>query len=255
MKKLILISALLFSFNISAEKCIGSPVQNQFLVKLTEILWKDCSGILTFSNGSKYIGSFKNGEPSGFGTLYYKNDTDQSVTGIFIDGKINGNGTMSAKDGYFYFGNFKNGLRHGRGFSEYSNGSKYNETYSKGKRLTISKTELQLATEAAERARLNYEEELVKYNRRQNNARAAQALTNLGSALLGGTPPKVRHGRSSLARSTLCPDRTYVSGSRCNLNPDGSYTSGSRSTLCPDGTYVSGTRCHLMPDGSYISSN
>ena len=254
MKKLLLISAVLFSFNISAENCLGSPVKNQLLVKITEILWKDCRGNLTYSDGSKYIGSFKDGKPSGFGTLYYKNDLDQIVTGTFINGKINGNGTMSAKDDYFYIGQFKDGFRHGRGFSKYPDGSEYNETYSKGIRLTISKTKLQLATEATERARLKYEEELAKYNRRQNNARAAQALTNLGSALLSGRPPKVKHGRGSITNS-LCPDGSYVSGDRCNLNPDGSYTSGSRSTLCPDGSYVSGSTCHLMPDGSYIGSN
>jgi hypothetical protein len=42
---------------------------------------------------------------------------------------------------------------------------------------------------------------------------------------------------NSYGGSTMCPDGSYVSGTRCNL--------------CPNGQYVSGS-CVLMPNGQYI---
>ncbi len=39
------------------------------------------------------------------------------------------------------------------------------------------------------------------------------------------------------------------------LTPGGTYVPGrGKVTLCPDGTYVAGSRCILAPDGSYVGS-
>ena len=276
MKKIFILSLLLFSFNGWAETCIGSPVKNRLFFSIVKVLWDDCRGELTFTDGKKYIGPFENSEPNGRGRLLYNNDQETIITGQFIDGKINGFAILRTNSEYSYFGQFKNGLPHGQGNS-IINGQMYEEYYMNGKRITLTSNR-QSSNERLNILKDLYNETLDEMNR-QNNARA---LIDLGSALLRGTPPKVKHGRSSTPsrlcpdgtyvsggqcnlnpdgsytsgkRSTLCPDGTYVSGGQCNLNPDGSYTSGKRSTLCPDGTYVSGTRCNLMPDGSYIGSN
>lgn len=52
--------------------------------------------------------------------------------------------------------------------------------------------------------------------------------------------------------STMCPDGTYVSGSRCIMTPDGTFVGG-RPQLAPDGTYVGG-RPQMAPDGSYVGT-
>jgi hypothetical protein len=61
----------------------------------------------------------------------------------------------------------------------------------------------------------------------------SQALLNLGQQLERmGTPMKYRNQNTA-----MCPDGSYVSGTKC--------------TLCPNGQYVAG-RCSLMPNGQYI---
>ncbi len=61
----------------------------------------------------------------------------------------------------------------------------------------------------------------------------SQALLNLGQQLERmGASMKYRN-----QNTTMCPDGSYVSGTRC--------------TLCPNGQYVAG-RCSLMPNGQYI---
>ena len=50
--------------------------------------WKDCHGTLTYKDGSKYVGEFKDGKFSGQGTFTYKDGT--TYFGEFIEGKSNG---------------------------------------------------------------------------------------------------------------------------------------------------------------------
>lgn len=53
-------------------------------------------------------------------------------------------------------------------------------------------------------------------------------------------------------RPQLAPDGRYVAGSP-RLAPNGTYVGGGgRTTICPDGSYVGGTRCILTPNGRYV---
>lgn len=49
---------------------------------------------------------------------------------------------------------------------------------------------------------------------------------------------------------TMCPDGSYVAGTRCWIAPNGQYLAGPP-TIAPDGTYVVGTP-RITPNGSYI---
>lgn len=64
---------------------------------------------------------------------------------------------------------------------------------------------------------------------------------------------------STASASTMCPDGSYVSGTRCNLTPNGTYVGSGNGhnsmTICPDGSYVSGNRCNLTPSGGYIGGS
>ena len=74
MKKLlaILVLSLLVCNIAQAKECEGSPlVEKKSTLILFKIFvkWKDCHGTLTYKDGSKYVGEFKNGRLSGQGTF------------------------------------------------------------------------------------------------------------------------------------------------------------------------------------------
>ena len=85
----------------------------------------------------------------------------------------------------------------------------------------------------------------------------AQVLCPDGSYVSMGPCRLCRDGSyvSATGACTLTPAGTYIpkeSGGP-KLAPDGTYVPGGAPTiLCPDGSYVSGTRCVLAPDGSYV---
>ena len=61
MKKFVLVAGLLLiASNGWAEECVGNPKS-----------WHDCVGTLTYSNGSNYVGEFKDGKKHGQGTFTY----------------------------------------------------------------------------------------------------------------------------------------------------------------------------------------
>ncbi len=77
------------------------------------VRWNDCQGTVTSTDGSKYIGEFRNNRPSGQGTLTW---TDGSkYVGEFSNGKMNGQGTLTWPDGRKYVGGFTNGGMNGQG--------------------------------------------------------------------------------------------------------------------------------------------
>jgi len=99
MKKLILISALMFSFNSWAE-CISGNCFNG-------------EGTYIWSNGDQYIGGWKNGNKHGKGTYTYA--LGYQYIGEFKNGKVHGQGTMSSPDGNPNPLEFKNGELIGAG--------------------------------------------------------------------------------------------------------------------------------------------
>ncbi len=70
-------------------------------------------GTYTFSDGSKYIGQYKNGVPYGHGSYTYSDGT--KYVGEHSNGTFEGQGEFTDKAGKRYVGGFKNGKTHGKG--------------------------------------------------------------------------------------------------------------------------------------------
>ena len=108
--------------------------------------WTNCFGTLTFANGEKYVGEYKDGKNNGQGTYTYPDgrkyvgewkDSKKNGQGTFTfldgrkyvgewkDGKNNGLGAFTYANGDQYIGNYLDNARHGRGTQTYANGSKY----------------------------------------------------------------------------------------------------------------------------------
>ena len=68
-------------------------------------------GTLTYPDGRKYEGQFRNGLKDGSGVLTFPGG--ETYTGDFTKGRMHGNGTLSYPDGQHYEGQFKNGLPDG----------------------------------------------------------------------------------------------------------------------------------------------
>jgi len=79
-------------------------------------------GILTYSDGDKYVGEWKDGQKNGQGTYTWSNGN--KYLGEYKDGKKHGQGTMTWK-GLKYVGEYKDGKQHGQGTKTYSDGEKY----------------------------------------------------------------------------------------------------------------------------------
>jgi hypothetical protein len=71
------------------------------------------SGTMTFKDGSKFVGTFKNWHPVN-GTLSLKNGA--SYQGDFgQNGRMDGQGTLTTAEGDRYIGAFKDGKQEGQG--------------------------------------------------------------------------------------------------------------------------------------------
>jgi len=82
---------------------------------------EDPSGTFIWANGSKYIGSWKNGAKNGQGTTtYFNGDT---YVGEWKNGVHSGQGTYNWLNGGKYAGEWKNGKRHGYGTSYNADGT------------------------------------------------------------------------------------------------------------------------------------
>lgn len=83
--------------------------------------WNDCEGVQEW-NGVKYEGEFKNSLFDGRG----KYTSDAFIyEGIWKEGKLHGQGTLTRTNGNIYIGEFKDGKKHGLGTKTLSNGTKY----------------------------------------------------------------------------------------------------------------------------------
>ena len=69
-------------------ECEGSPTQDNTILNK----WIDCQGTMTYADGRKYVGEWK-------------------------DGKRHGQGAYTNSGGYQYFGEWKDDKRHGQGSS------------------------------------------------------------------------------------------------------------------------------------------
>lgn len=93
MKKLLLITAFLFSIDSQAQTtCPTDP----------SVRWHDCVGTSTWAIGSQYVGAFQDDKRHGQGTYTYNNG-DQYI-GEYQDGKWHGQGTFTCANGAKYVG-------------------------------------------------------------------------------------------------------------------------------------------------------
>ena len=93
---------------------------------------KILKGISIYPGGAKYIGTFKNYEPDGYGTFFWTNG--DKYYGEWKDGKSHGNGTKVWANGRKYLGTFKDDKLHGKGTMFYPDGKKYEGEFINGKR-------------------------------------------------------------------------------------------------------------------------
>ena len=85
---------------------------------------------ITFADGSKYVGEFKDGKEHGQGTYTWPDGA--KYVGEFRDGKRNGQGTYTYADGAQYVGEYKDDKYHGQGTYTLSDGRRYVGEYKIG---------------------------------------------------------------------------------------------------------------------------
>lgn len=78
-------------------------------------------GTLTFPNGAKYVGEYKDNRPHGQGVRTFPDG--QKQVGEFRDGKLNGQAIITFASGRKYVGECADDKRHGQGTLYDSNGS------------------------------------------------------------------------------------------------------------------------------------
>ena len=88
-------------------------------------------GVITFPDGSKFVGEYKDGEKNGQGTFTFS--WGQKYVGEWKDGEKNGRGTTTWTDGYQYVGYFKD--------DEPWNGTYYNNNGKKEYKLVNGEIE------------------------------------------------------------------------------------------------------------------
>jgi hypothetical protein len=97
----------------------------------SEAFRSKCEGILTFADGSRYIGEFNDGMPNGQGKLIYTNGAQYE--GQVRDGVPNGQGAYLYSNGMHYSGQFLNGLPNGKGTLTLPDGSQFTGEFKDGK--------------------------------------------------------------------------------------------------------------------------
>jgi len=123
-----MISALFGSF--------GAVVASDLPACPSSGYFHNCFGTYTYSDGSKYVGEWKDGNLNGQGTLTYGPNSKwagDKYVGEFKDDKRHGQGTYTHSNGEKYVGGWKDNKRHGQGTYTYRNGDKYVGEFKDGK--------------------------------------------------------------------------------------------------------------------------
>jgi S1-C subfamily serine protease len=95
-------------------------------------------GTLTFPNGAIYVGTFKNDKLSGQGAFTYPNGTKH--VGEYRQNKPNGQGILYYNNGDKYVGIFRKGKRHGEGRMIFANGEIKEGDWDNGKLIPTEST-------------------------------------------------------------------------------------------------------------------
>jgi cell division septation protein DedD len=99
-------------------------------------------GDMSYPDGSKYEGQWKDGRTQGQGTYTYADGG--KYVGQWKDGTKNGHGIYTAPDNYKYVGQFKDGKTCGQGLMIFPDGSKYEGEWKNGKFITNVRPEKEL---------------------------------------------------------------------------------------------------------------
>jgi len=127
------ISAIFSSSVHHNEKMVASEIlENGEIFTGKLINGKPISGNISWPNGARYIGSWKDNLFDGKGI--YTDENGSTFTGIFVKGKLNGEGSIVRNNGYLYNGYFENGLAEGEGKEKDSKFNWYEGTFSQGKK-------------------------------------------------------------------------------------------------------------------------
>ena len=131
-----LLSVLAIDLHASdLSECKGSPLEVDSKNDTSKELrnsWTNCSATLTYVNGDKYVGLYKDGKRTGQGTYTWAEG--HKYVGEHKDSKAHGQGTFTYADGDKYVGEFKDDKRHGQGTYTSANGDKYVGEYKDDKR-------------------------------------------------------------------------------------------------------------------------
>ncbi len=92
--------------------------------------WDSCFGAYSFTDGSEYLGEWREDAPNGNGT--YKKPSGFTYVGQFKNGDFDGIGTATWPDGSQYMGHWKNDKFDGKGSFIDANGNLQNGTWTKG---------------------------------------------------------------------------------------------------------------------------
>lgn len=83
---------------------------------------------------------------------------------------------------------------------------------------------------------------------------AAVRICPNGSYVYGTKCQLAPNGQYLPGSATLAPNGQYVTG-RPQRAPNGAYVGGNGPvSMCPDGSYVAGSRCVLTPNGTYVGA-
>ena len=85
-------------------------------------------GVMSYINGNRYEGGFKEGVKHGRGVFTWANG--DVYDGEYANGLRNGRGVYSSKNGNKYDGEWKDNLKNGHGIFYYKNGDRYDGEYS-----------------------------------------------------------------------------------------------------------------------------
>lgn len=99
----------------------------------TSGLGPDAYGKMWYTNGNRYVGSWRKGQRSGRGTNYYKGNGDRYM-GEWKNDQKNGAARVVYGNGDRFEGSFKDGYRTGVGTVWYGNGDKYVGEFHHGKK-------------------------------------------------------------------------------------------------------------------------
>jgi hypothetical protein len=97
---------------------------------LSSVLWNNCEGEFTFSDGTKYVGGFLDRKMHGRGAITFADG--QTYTGEFRYGSISGRGTLTG-NGFQYTGEFSHGKFNGQGNLVVEGGDNYMGSFRDGK--------------------------------------------------------------------------------------------------------------------------